>query len=295
VLYTYQTIVDQKYPLSAYLKGATFSAPDANTFVITLDKPNASFLPQLAQAANWYGKILPKHIYDGTDWKTNPANSQPIGTGPFKLESWEKDQQVTLVANDDYFLGRPKLDKLVFKVELDAQVAVEAFNAGTYPYLPSQFVTSFEDVKQRRDAGGNARVIETPSIYGRDLWFNLESKPLNDLRVRQAIAYGINREEISQQAFRGLWPPVYTAGSPYVPKYLNTNATFPRFDLARAGELLDQAGYPKGADGKRFKLRFTNPTQADTKLIAKSSPNSCRRWASTSTGRCSIRRPGRRR
>lgn len=269
VLYTYQTIVDNEYPLSRYLKGASFAAPDPLTFVITLDEPNASFIPLLAQAGNWYGKILPKHIYDGTDWETNPANAEPIGTGPFRFVSWERDQQVTLEANDEYFGGRPIIDQLVFRVVSDNQVAIEAFNAGEVPYLPSQYVTSFEEIVQRmNDDSGDVRVIETPSIYGRDLWFNLSVEPLNDPLVREAIAHAIDREEISELAFRGLWKPAYTAGSPYVPAYLNEEATFPEFDQARAEELLDQAGYPRQADGTRFSMRFTNPTQADSKLIA---------------------------
>ena len=269
VLYTYQTIVDQKYPLSAYLKGASFSAPDDQTFVITLETSNASFIPLLAQAGNWYGKILPKHIYDGTDWSTNPANAKPVGTGPYKFVDWKQDDQVTLEANPDYFKGRPVADQLIFKVVSDNQVAIEAFNANEYPYLPSQFVTSYEEISRRmQDTAGDVRVIETPSIYGRDLWFNLAVKPLDDPKVREAIAYAINRDQISELGFRGLWTPAYTAGSPYVPAYLNEEATFPKFDLAKAEQLLDEAGYKRGADGTRFKLRFTNPTQADSKIIA---------------------------
>lgn len=267
VLYTYQTVVDNGYPGVELLGDATLSAPDELTFVVAFEEPNVSFIPLLAQLSNWYLKILPEHVYEGDDWSTSEANADPIGTGPFIYDS-SNAEQVTLTANPDHYLGEPEVDRLVLRVVPDASVANEAFNAGEYPYLPSQYVTSYEDMRQRLDTESDKRVIETPSTYGRDLIFNQTVEPFDDLEVRRAIAYAIDREQISELAFRGLWEPAYTAGSPYVPEYLNEDTTFPEYDPAEAERILDEAGYPRDADGTRFAMSFTNATQEDSRLIA---------------------------
>lgn len=267
VLYTFQTVKESGYPGAEILEGAELSSPDDSTFVVAFEEPNVSFIPLLAQVSNWYLKILPEHVYGGTDWATESADLEPIGSGPFRFESITAEQ-VTLVANPDHYMGEPDIDRLVFRVVPDAAVANEAFNSGEYPYLPSQYVTSYEDVRRRMDTESDVRVVETPSTYGRDLIFNLQVEPLDDPAVRQAIAYALNREQISSLAFRDLWPPVYTAGSPYVPEYLSEEAVFPQHDLAEANRILDEAGYTADANGIRFPLRFTNPTQEDSRLIA---------------------------
>ena len=267
VLYTYQTVLDEGYPGAEVFEGATLAAPDESTFTVTFAEPNVSFIPLLAQVSNWYLKILPEHIFQGEDWSKSEANENPIGTGPFVFESGDA-QQVTLTANPDHYLGAPEIDRLVMRVVPDASVANEAFNAGEYPYLPSQYVTSYEDVRQRIDADGDVRVVETPSTYGRDVIFNLTVEPFDDVNVRRALAYAIDRDQISDLAFRGLWDPANTAGSPYVPEFLNEDAVFPEYDPDEAERLLDEAGYPRDANGTRFSMPFTNATQEDSRLIA---------------------------
>ncbi|NED96502.1 hypothetical protein G1H11_14425 [Phytoactinopolyspora alkaliphila] len=267
VLYTYQTVMDNDYPGAEVFAGATLSAPDESTFVVSFPEPNVSFIPLLAQVSNWYLKVLPQHIYDGEDWATSAANENPVGTGPFVFDS-SGAQQATLTANPDHYLGEPEVDRLVLRVVPDASVANEAFNAGEYPYLPSQYVTSYEDIRRRLDTESGTRVIETPSTYGRDVIFNMTVEPFDDVDVRRAIAYAIDRAQISELAFRNLWEPAYTAGSPYVPTYLNEDATFPEYDPGEAERLLDEAGYPRGDNGTRFTMRFTNATQEDSRLIA---------------------------
>lgn len=268
VVYTFQTIVDKEYPLAAYLKGATFTAPDDQTVVITLEKPNAGFLPLLAQASNWYGAILPKHVYDGTDWSTNPANQQPVGTGPFKFVSWDQGTQIRLEANPDYFLGAPELKSLTFQVAADAQVAQAGFDRGDYPYITNDYVTNFPQLATLQQAGGDPVVIVTPSLYDRSIMFNLNNPILAKPLVREAIAYALDRETMNQIAFSGLWEPTYNAGISSVPTFLDPKATFPQFDAEKAMALLDQAGYPAGADGVRLSLHLTNYPVADSNLIA---------------------------
>ena len=268
VVYTYETIIEKNYPLAAYLKGAHISAPDSDTVVISFDDTNVAFIPLLAQASNWYGAILPKHVYEGTDWSTNEANMKPIGSGPFKFVSWQSGSQITLAANEKYFLGAPDLKSLTFTVVTDSQVAKAGFDAGTYPYLTNDFISNFPQLKQLAASGGDPQVVTTPSLYDRSLYFNLKNSILANHKVREALAYGVDRDGINSFAFSGLWTPMYTAGLSSYTAFLNKDAQFPQHDLAKANQLLDDAGYPVKADGTRFTLRLTNYGVTDSKLIA---------------------------
>jgi peptide/nickel transport system substrate-binding protein len=270
VKYTYDTAIENGYPLAAVLSDVKeIRTPDDLTVEIELNQPVAAFIGNLAQASDWYGKILPQHLYEGTDWATSPANDHPIGSGPFKFVEWEPDSHVTLEANDDYFRGRPAIDTLIFQYLPDINVAVSSFQAGDFPYLPNQYVPSFGEISAMRNDPAQAdTVIETPSIYTRELYLNQTNEYLANPKVRQAIAYAVDRDAINQSAFSGLWPTVNTPGIPVLGDYLNTDATFPAHDAAMAEQLLDEAGYPRGADGWRFPLEVTNPSIADTELIA---------------------------
>ncbi|MEA2661808.1 MAG: peptide/nickel transport system substrate-binding protein [Chloroflexota bacterium] len=268
VVYTFKTIQDKKYPLADYLAGAVVSAPDDKTVVIQLPQPNTAFVPLLAQASNWYGAILPKHIYENTDWATNPANQNPVGTGPFRFVSWDRGSQLTVKANPSYFQAPPQLSTLVFQFVSDPQVVMAGFKSGLYDFVTSDFLPNFAEIKQLKDAGGDSIVVETDQIYDTCLYLNLRNPILADLKVRQALALGIDREALSQQAFSGLFPPNYNAGITSMGAYLNKSAQFPRRDLAKAKALLDQAGYPVKADGTRFKLRLNSYPLPRTKNAA---------------------------
>lgn len=267
VVYTYQTILDEQYPLAQYLDGATITAPDPQTVVVEFDEPNVSFVPLLAQASNWYGKILPKHIYEGTDWSANPANMEPVGSGPFKFKSWQRGSQITLEANEDYFLGPPELEELTFSLVTDAQVAMAGFQADQYPYLTNDFVSNFPEIREMKDSGGDPVVVETPSLYDRSILLNLDNEILSQPKVREALAYGVDRPGMATVAFSDLWEPTYNAGISGFDAYLNPDATFPEHDLDKAKQLLDEAGYPVEG-GSRFTLRLTNYPVTDSTLIA---------------------------
>jgi peptide/nickel transport system substrate-binding protein len=264
VLYTFQTIIDKKYPLAQYLAGATLSAPDPNTFVVKFAQPNVAFVPLLAQASNWYGAILPKHVYQGTDWSTNPANQKPVGTGPFKFVSWDRGTQVTLQSNPDYWRGVPRMSRVVLRFVSDGQVALSGFDAGQYPYLDSYYLDNFSMIKKKMEAGGSTVVVPTGSFYDLCLYLNLKDPILSNQKVREAISYAVDREALSQQAFFGLDGPNYYAGVPAIGSYLDKTVQFPHRDIAKAKQLLDEAGYPVKSDGTRFKLQITDYPEGDT-------------------------------
>ena len=81
--------------------------------------------------------MVPKHIYEGTDYKTNPANNTPIGTGPFKFKEWVKGSHILLVKNENYYeKGKPHLDEIYWHVIPDAASRAVAFENGTVDILP---------------------------------------------------------------------------------------------------------------------------------------------------------------
>ena len=259
VKYTYETIVEKGYPGKKYLANLeAIETPDEHTVIIKLSTPNVAFIPMLALAGNWFMWILPKHVYEGEDWQTGPHAKNPVGSGPFLLEEWVPGSHITLVANDNYFRGRPTLDKLVIRFIPDVQVAIQAFNAGELDYLPFDYAPPYAELP-KYDANPNIRVIRGEWIYGENLSFNQAKAPWNNPKVRQAIAYAINREELNKQAFDGTWPITYNAGIPAVPEYLNKDARYPEYNLEEAKRLLDEAGLKAGPDGVRIRTTIMDP------------------------------------
>ena len=105
VVWTYTTMMEESWFKADALQGVeSIEAPDDLTVVFNLEYPNVAIISKLG----WYGTfILPRHLYEGTDLATNPANQNPVGTGPFKFESYESGVAVTLVRNDDFLVQKP--------------------------------------------------------------------------------------------------------------------------------------------------------------------------------------------
>jgi peptide/nickel transport system substrate-binding protein len=234
---------------------ASIEVPAPDRVVFRLKRPYGALLQLLnvTEAA-----ILPAHLYKGSDPLTNPANLKGIGTGPFKLESYRTDQQTVMVRNPDYFKrGLPLLDRLVFRVVPDSSAQAVALLAGEADYLAPVNAADVERLRGRNDlklaqtafgtGGGNC--IDTLS-------FNLDKKPLADLRVRQAIALAIDREQILRDVRFGLGKvPAAPISSGLAWAHApGTLAPYASPNLKRAAELLDAAGLPPGADGTRLAL-----------------------------------------
>ncbi len=258
VKYTYETITEKGYPFSAFLKDVTeIRTPDDHTLVIELGQPNAAFLPQLAQAGNWYGAIMPKHIWEGVEWDSGPNLDNPIGSGPFRFVEWVKGSHIVLEANDDFYLGRPQIDTLILRVMPDTTVAQAEFRAGNLTWLPSQYAPEFGELELWR-SDPEVVVVETGSHYNYDLWMNVQREPFNDPLVREAIAFAMNRQEQQILGFHNTWKAHRFVGLP-ASSFTDQDVQFPEFDPDRAETLLDEAGYPRGADGWRFEAAIVEP------------------------------------
>jgi len=254
VVYTYKTIVEDHYANASVFTYVTdMSAPDANTVIFTLSQPDGSFLSNLA----WYGTfVLPKHLYEGTNWKTNEYNEKPVGTGPFKFDVWNKGTDVQIVRNDTYFGDKALLDRVIYTVTPDANTAYQAWLNGEVDEIDTSAYPDSEKDTLKADTTNYKFVSQMwPSPYY--VTFNLKTGPFANQLVRQAVAMGINRDEVSTKAFKGF----KTACNYYIPTMfsssLNEDAKQPSFDAAGAMALLEQAGYTKNADGYYFDATLT--------------------------------------
>jgi peptide/nickel transport system substrate-binding protein len=235
---------------------AAVEAPAPDRVVIRLKRPYGPLL-QLLNVTE--APILPRHLYQGSDPLTNPANARGIGTGPFKLESHRTDQQIVMVRNPDYFKpGLPYLDRLIFRIIPDAGAQALALQAGEVDFLPLVAAPDVARLATRNDltlmqtayGSGGSNCIHTLS-------FNLDRKALADLRVRQAVASAIDREQILRDVQFGLGkvPAAPISSGLAWAHAAGALAKYP-FNPQRAAELLDAAGLAPGADGVRATLEM---------------------------------------
>jgi peptide/nickel transport system substrate-binding protein len=206
---------------------------DPATVKITLKQAQGSFLYNMG----WGDAV----IVASESAATNAE--KPIGTGPFKFENWAKGSSITIVKNADYW-GEPAfLEKAEFRVIPDAAAAVPALLSGdvqAFPMAPvGEVLSQFESDPRFEVVVG---VTEGETL----LSMNNSKKPFNDLKVRQAIAHALNREEIiAGNGMGGLGTPIGSHFSPANAAYVDLTATYP-YDPAKAKELLAEAGYPDG-------------------------------------------------
>ena len=227
--------------------------PDAHTVVFEFSRPYAAFL-QLIDVAN--APIMPKHLYGNADPLTNPYNAKPVGSGPFKFQEWSKGDRISLVKNHRYFkTGKPYLDRVVYKVIPSSSSASIAFENGEIDYFTNPSPLDLE------------RLLKIPNVTvtekGREGYATVETVvlnttrgPLADVRVRRAMAYAIDKNYIVDKVAFGRGKPatgpissaLKWAHNPNVPKYGR--------DLPLANQMLDEAGFRRGADGVRFRLKY---------------------------------------
>jgi len=202
-------------------------------------------------------EILPEHLYAGSDVLTNPYNAKPVGTGPFKFVKWVRGQYIELERNSDYWdSGKPKVDKVIFSIIPDAGSRAAALETGEALYAPYDSVP-LSDVRRLRQ---NPQLVVTKQGYDSSaaytfLEFNLRNPILANLKVRQAIARAINKQALVDVVWYGLGKPA-TGPIPSSLKQFYTADGVPQYpyDPAAAEKLLDEAGYPRKADGTRFTL-----------------------------------------
>lgn len=261
--FTFNEVVSKLHPRASrwWANVVSAEAESEHEFVITLEAPFAPFLTLLGNGLGSGTLILPKHIYEGTDPRTNPHNRRPVGSGPFKLDEWQPGAFIALERNADYFKpGLPKLDRLIFQIVPDAATRLASFERAELDFLHAYIVPYEAVARLRRDPRFTVvdRGLEGAAT-NENLLFNHRSLPLADPRVRRALAHAIDREAILEGALFGLGKVAHShvnSGLGWV-----HDGSYDRYrdrDLDRANELLDAAGLARAEDGNRFSLRLTH-------------------------------------
>ena len=230
--------------------------PDATTAVFKFSRPTPFQLIRNALPA--LTAVVPKHVYEGTDIAANPANTALVGTGPFKFAEHKAGEYYRLEKNAAYW-GKdlPHLDEIIYRVLPDRAAAAGALEAEEIQ-LAAFSMVPLADLDRISKVEG----IEVVSkgyealTYQLVVEINHRSKELADLKVRQAIAHAIDRDFVVKTIFLGY----ATASTGPVPlnskEFYSAGVPAYGFDVARANTLLDEAGYPRGADGTRFALKL---------------------------------------
>lgn len=265
-LFTYEVMVDPNTATpygEPYKQIELVEAPDDHTFIVRYGQPLARAL------VSWCFDIMPAHLLKGQNLDGHPLARRPVGTGPYKFEKWESGQRLTLVANDDYFEGRPRLDRLVFKIipDLNAQMMeLMSGNIDLMTLTPDQY----EEKSADRNFTASYNVFRYQAFAYGYLGFNLKAPRFQDKRVRQAIAYAIDKQEIIDGVLLGFGRPANGPFKPDMWAYNQNIKPYP-YDPQKAKALLAEAGWADSdGDGILDKngqpLQFTIMTNQGNKV-----------------------------
>lgn len=228
-------------------------SPDDHTSVWTLAKPAPHILNGLT---SHLAQLVPRHLYEGTDVMNNPHNTDPVGTGPFRMVEWNRGNYMQLERFDDYWdKDKPYVDRVFFRFLPDAASRVAALEAGDVHLLGETGVPGSDLERLSHDP---MLRIETRgyNYIGQNTFFlfNLDRPVFQDVRVRQAFAHAIDRDFLARNVWYGYGE---AADSPF-PRdmgdfHTDDVPTYP-FDPERAMQLLDEAGLTPDSNGNRFEF-----------------------------------------
>jgi peptide/nickel transport system substrate-binding protein len=210
--------------------------------------------------ANWGQELYPAHILEPI-FKKNPKdinscsyNSKPIQAGPYMVDAWERNNYVRLVANPNYWGGQPLIKTVTFKIIPDSTVILTHFIAGDIDVAAPGM--AIEDANQaqilQKQAGNRYNVTFIPSIGWEHITVNFaKSQAGQDYRVRQALQYALDRNELNRKVFQGTRMIVDNWATPGGPQFNSSLGNYP-YDLAKAQQLLLDAGWKLDASGHRL-------------------------------------------
>ncbi len=265
VEFTYKTIVNPNVAIrsrSGFDLISEFKIIDDHNAEIILSKPFVPF------AWAWQKMhIVPEHILAKVpDINTAPYNSNPIGTGPYKLVKRVAGSHMVYTRNDDYHRGAPAIETVIHKFVPDQTVLYTQFKTGEIDVLGLHGVPPERFEESRKLAGRDA--LETPAPWVEFVYFNCGKPQFQEKVVRQALYYAIDKEKWIKDIYYGLPPRTLSYLHPTHWAY-NSNLKDPGYDPGRAAEMLDAAGWKKGSDGVRekngVKLKFSMSTTAGSK------------------------------
>ncbi len=244
VIFTYSKVIDPKVPTpysSIYGPVRSVEALDKYTVQVTYKEP---FAPALE---SWSMGIVPKHLLEGKDLSSPEIYRNPVGNGPYRLIEWVTGQKIVLGAFDNYFEGRPNIDKVIYRIIPDTATMFLELKFGGIDFMgltPPQY-------KLQANSGFFNKYFQKfryPSFGYTYLGYNLLNPLFKDMRVRQAIAHAINKKEIIAGVLLGYGTP---CTGPFPPESWAYNRDVKDYDYnpAKALALLAEAGWKMNSSG----------------------------------------------
>ncbi|UPG72945.1 ABC transporter substrate-binding protein [Roseomonas gilardii subsp. gilardii] len=264
----WKTQLNYSTQLQQYLTAV--DTPDEHTAVFRYSQPMP--LNLLLRALCDLGYVVPKHVFAGTNVLENPANTAPIGTGPFRFVQYERGQYVIAERNPDYWRqGFPYLDRIVWRFINDRSAASAALESGQIQVSAYNGLPMADLDRLAKDSRFTVTTRGTEAnAFNNTLEFNHRRKELSDVRVRRAIAHAIDVPFFIENFLYGQGRPANGPIPSSSTAFYPADVKFPyAFDKKKAESLLDEAGYKRGAGGVRFTLRLV-PIQngEDVPLLA---------------------------
>jgi peptide/nickel transport system substrate-binding protein len=223
-------------------------AVDENTVEIKLTEKIAPFISYLA--IPMFGISSPDAIKKyGEDY-----GEHPVGTGPFKFDSWAKNDKITISKNEDYYGDKPYIDGIIFRVIPDNSARLTALQTGEVDLVDGM---NPEDAG-KLEGNQNFKIIDRPSFNFGIMAMNTEIAPFDNVKVRQAINMAINKQEIVDAFYSGY---AEVAKNPLPPTLWGYNDDIEdyEYDPKEAKKLLAEAGYPDGFDTEIYTMSNARP------------------------------------
>jgi glutathione transport system substrate-binding protein len=230
---------------------------DDHTARITLKTPFSPFINQLAHPSTVM--ISPAAL---KQWGSKDIAFHPVGTGPFKFVEWKQTDYLRVAKFDGYWKkGYPKVDTITWKPVVDNNSRAALMQTGEAHFT---FPVPYEQAEVLK-AKPDLEVVAAPSIVLRYLAMNTLQKPFDNPKVRQAIAYAINKEALAKVAFNGYATPA-DGVAPEGVQYAVKIGVWP-YDVAKAKQLLKEAGYPDGFETELWSAYNHSTAQKVTQFL----------------------------
>lgn len=239
--FTFDQIMDPDNNIitrEGYDKVEKFETPDDQTVRITFSEPYAPWKDIISGSYAW---ILPKHVYEGENFN-KALNNEVVGSGPFKLKEWNKGQNLVLEKNENYSGDEPAIDQITFRFISDTNTLNTSLQSGEV-----QFINSPPDIglKEKLEGYQGVNVDIAAGTVWEHIAFNLEK--IQNKKLREAVAYGVNREQILNEILPGQVKPLNSVLVPEQDPYYTPAWEKYSFDPDRASQLVEEA-QTEGAD-----------------------------------------------
>jgi peptide/nickel transport system substrate-binding protein len=246
VLFTWKTVTDEntRSPYASdYQLVSNAEATDALTFKVTYGQVYAPALDSWASL-----HILPKHLLAGQDIRTTSFARKPVGSNYYQLSQWNHGENLKLTRNPNSVLGQAAIDQLVTRIIPDNSAQFLELMADNIDSMGLDPIKYSRIIPARPELKKNLNLYKELGNSYTYLGFNLKHKPFDDIRVRKAINYAIDKQEIIDGVYLGLGINI---ASPYKPGTRWSNPTLKpySYDPEKARALLKEAGFTKNANG----------------------------------------------